>query len=138
MSHIVLQRKVVCFIHLSIFFRRTDICDVARNRYIASGQGGENADVIVWDFEEKRLLYRMQSHDSGIAAIAFSHDDKLLLSVGVASDNRCDYRGHTTISFVPLFFCLRCIGCLLRRGRLGKICDPTLAGSSCGTCPPAS
>ena len=30
------------------------------DRYIASGQVGDNADVIVWDFEEKRLLYRMQ------------------------------------------------------------------------------
>ncbi|KAJ1484619.1 hypothetical protein T484DRAFT_1621453, partial [Baffinella frigidus] len=31
-------------------------------RYIASGQArvGDNADVIVWDFEAKRLLYRMQ------------------------------------------------------------------------------
>lgn len=58
------------------------------HRYIASGQKGDNADVIVWDFDEKRLLYRLQSHDTGIAVVAFSHDEKLLLSIGVTQDNR--------------------------------------------------
>lgn len=57
-------------------------------RYIASGQKGENSDVIVWDFDEKKLLYRLQSHDSGIACVAFSHDEKLLLSIGNNQDNR--------------------------------------------------
>lgn len=79
--------------HNQVFLRGHDdfittISVSPSGRYIASGNRGENADVIVWDFEEKRLLYRMQSHDHGIAAVAFSHDEKLLLSVGVTQDNR--------------------------------------------------
>lgn len=80
--------------HNQVFLRGHDdfitTVDVSPSgRYIASGQRGENADVIVWDFEEKRLLYRMQSHDAGVAVVAFSHDEKLLLSVGVTpGDNR--------------------------------------------------
>ena len=66
----------------------TSISVSPSGRFIASGQRGDNADVIVWDFEEKRLLYRMQSHDHGIACVSFSHDEKLLLSVGVTADNR--------------------------------------------------
>ena len=64
--------------HNQVFLRGHDdfITSIAvspSGRYIASGQRGDNADVIVWDFEEKRLLYRMQSHDHGIAAVSFSH-----------------------------------------------------------------
>ena len=79
--------------HNQVFLRGHDdfittISVSPSGRYIASGQGGDNADVIVWDFDEKRLLYRMQSHDHGIACVSFSHDEKLLLSVGVTADNR--------------------------------------------------
>ena len=79
--------------HNQVFLRGHDdfittISVSPSGRYIASGQRGEHADVIVWDFEEKRLLYRMQSHDHGIACVSFSHDEKLLLSVGVVADNR--------------------------------------------------
>ena len=79
--------------HNQVFLRGHDdfITSIAvspSGRYIASGQRGDNADIIVWDFEEKRLLYRMQSHDHGIACVSFSHDEKLLLSVGVVADNR--------------------------------------------------
>uniref|UniRef100_A0A7S1HLU2 EML-like first beta-propeller domain-containing protein n=3 Tax=Hemiselmis andersenii TaxID=464988 RepID=A0A7S1HLU2_HEMAN len=79
--------------HNQVFLRGHDdyitcIALSPSGRYIASGQQGENADVIVWDFDEKRLVYRLQSHDTGIACVSFSHDEKLLLSVGCNSDNR--------------------------------------------------
>lgn len=79
--------------HNQVFLRGHDdfisaMAMSASGRYIASGQVGENADVIVWDFEEKKLLYRMQTHDAGLACLSFSHDEKLLLSVGVPADNR--------------------------------------------------
>mmetsp|Transcript_22863 Transcript_22863/g.53352 ORF Transcript_22863/g.53352 Transcript_22863/m.53352 type:complete len:637 (-) Transcript_22863:100-2010(-) len=57
-------------------------------RFIASGQTGDNADVLVWDFDQKKMIYRMTSHDHGIATVAFSHDERLLLTVGDNTDKR--------------------------------------------------
>ena len=51
-------------------------------RYLASGERGRNADVLVWDFKTKRLMYRFSEHDDVITSLAFSHDEKLLASVG--------------------------------------------------------
>jgi WD40 repeat protein len=44
-------------------------------RLIASGQVGENCDVIVWDFERKELVWRLQEHFHGISCLAFSDDE---------------------------------------------------------------
>lgn len=57
-------------------------------RYIASGQGGENSDVIVWDFDKRTAVYRLSEHDHGVAVVEFSHDDRLLCSCGVAEDRK--------------------------------------------------
>jgi WD40 repeat protein len=57
-------------------------------RYLASGQYGENADVIVWDLQSKQLLYRLSHHDTGIACVAFSDDELLLASVGDPKDDK--------------------------------------------------
>ena len=53
-------------------------------RLVASGQAGSNADVCVWDGASGRLIHRLSEHDHGIAAIAFSPDERLLVSIGVA------------------------------------------------------
>jgi len=55
-------------------------------KMLASGQVGENSDVIVWDAENKSLLYRLSTHEHGIAKVAFSHDSRFLLTVGDAID----------------------------------------------------
>ena len=55
---------------------------------VASGQTGANADVCVWDFEARALLFRCPEHDHGVACVAFSHDDKLLCSCGVGADGK--------------------------------------------------
>lgn len=57
-------------------------------RYIASGQGGHNSDVIVWSFQERSLVFRLSEHDHGVAFVDFSHDDRLLLSGGVPEDRK--------------------------------------------------
>ena len=74
--------------HKQTFFRGHDdditCLAVSRSgRYIASGQAGANADVIVWDFEEKAVLFRCEEHDGGIASVAFTEDEKLLATLGV-------------------------------------------------------
>lgn len=39
---------------------------------LASGQRGENADVVVWNFAEKRAMYRLSEHDYEVTLLAFS------------------------------------------------------------------
>nr|CCA14717.1 cleavage induced conserved hypothetical protein [Albugo laibachii Nc14] len=57
-------------------------------RFITSGAIGSVADVLVWDFMKQKLLYRLCEHDHGVAALAFSEDDRLLCSVGNEEDAR--------------------------------------------------
>ena len=40
----------------------TCMCMSKSGRYFASGQNGENSDVLVWDFESKKMLYRLSEH----------------------------------------------------------------------------
>jgi hypothetical protein len=35
----------------------------ARGTYIATGQQGANADVIIWDYATRTLKHRLNSHD---------------------------------------------------------------------------
>jgi len=66
----------------------SSLCMSKSGRYFASGQNGENSDVLVWDFETKQICYRLSEHDHGIKCIAFSDDELLLCSVGVDNDGK--------------------------------------------------
>jgi len=60
-------------------------------RYIASGQetsGGFNADVIIWDFVERKELKRLSVHKMAVASLAFSPSDKFLVSLGGPDDDK--------------------------------------------------
>jgi cilia- and flagella-associated protein 52 len=52
-------------------------------KIIASGQTGENADILVWDFATRKLMYRFSEHYRGLLQVAFSHDSRFLVSVGI-------------------------------------------------------
>lgn len=56
-------------------------------RYVASGQLGEHADVIIYDVQTQSVLYRCEEHDHGIQAVAFSEDEKVFVTIGIADDN---------------------------------------------------
>lgn len=59
-------------------------------RYIASGQithMGFQADICVWDFAKRKLLHRCVLHKVKVQALAFSPNDKYLLSLGGQDDN---------------------------------------------------
>ena len=49
---------------------------------IASGQTGERADVIVWDYATQTPKYRLQEHDEGVQLCVFTDDERFLLTVG--------------------------------------------------------
>jgi len=55
---------------------------------IASGQRGDNSDIILWNFESKRAVFRLSEHDFEVAILDFSHDDRLLLSTGNQLDGK--------------------------------------------------
>ena len=44
------------------------------------------ADIIVWDFEEKSLLYRLKMHKVLIQSLSFSHNEQYLASLGGQDD----------------------------------------------------
>mmetsp|Transcript_6964 Transcript_6964/g.10193 ORF Transcript_6964/g.10193 Transcript_6964/m.10193 type:complete len:635 (+) Transcript_6964:20-1924(+) len=66
----------------------TTLAISSTGKYIASGQRGSNADVCVWDFEKSTLIYRLTEHEHEVAAVAFTEDEKLLLTCGGRKDNR--------------------------------------------------
>jgi WD40 repeat protein len=55
-------------------------CRGAQGRFLATGQGGADADVVVWDMESKAVLFRFEEHDHGISSVAFSTDEVRLAS----------------------------------------------------------
>ncbi|KAJ3057178.1 Cilia- and flagella-associated protein 52 [Rhizophlyctis rosea] len=59
-------------------------------KYIASGQVthmGFQADIIIWDFQTRKLLRRLTLHKVKVQALAFSSNDKYLASLGGQDDN---------------------------------------------------
>ncbi|KAL2918632.1 hypothetical protein HK105_202033 [Polyrhizophydium stewartii] len=59
-------------------------------KQIASGQVthmGFQADIIIWDFEERKLLRRLTLHKVKVQALAFSPSGKYLASLGGEDDN---------------------------------------------------
>ncbi|TPX43498.1 hypothetical protein SeMB42_g04690 [Synchytrium endobioticum] len=59
-------------------------------KLIASGQVthmGFQADIIIWDFETRRLLRRLALHKVKVQALAFSFSAKFLASLGGEDDN---------------------------------------------------
>ncbi|KAI9140685.1 WD40-repeat-containing domain protein [Paraphysoderma sedebokerense] len=59
-------------------------------KYVASGQVthmGFQADIILWSFEEHKIIKRLTLHKVRVEAIAFSPNDKYLASLGGEDDN---------------------------------------------------
>jgi len=48
---------------------------------------GFPADVIIWDFQERRELHRLSLHKSAVAALSFSRDETYLATLGGQDDN---------------------------------------------------
>ena len=75
-------------------------------RYVASGQSthmGFKADIIVWDFESRSLLKKFSLHKVKVQALAFSANDKFLVTLGGEDDGR-------SIFCLNIYFPI-CIGC---------------------------
>jgi WD40 repeat protein len=55
---------------------------------LASGQRGKDADAYVWDFERKAVLYKLEDHDGLVQSLAFSHDERILATIGGGDDRK--------------------------------------------------
>ena len=55
---------------------------------IASGQQGTNSDVIIWDYASRQIKFRFSEHDHGVNTVAFSHDERLLITIGCKDDSK--------------------------------------------------
>ena len=42
--------------------------------------------VVVWDVAQRRMMYRLQEHDHGVALTSISDDERFLFTIGVALD----------------------------------------------------
>ena len=52
----------------------------------ALGGSSADCDIVVWDLQAGTVLHRVQEHDHGVRALAFSPDERLLLSVADEAD----------------------------------------------------
>ncbi|KAH8618521.1 WD domain [Trypanosoma vivax] len=88
-------------------------------RYVASGQmthQGFQADVCIFDFEQRRMIHRMLLHKVKVQALAFSTDEQYLASIGGIDDKAvvvwdvstghplCGAPAHHTESKTVIFF----------------------------------
>jgi WD40 repeat protein len=77
---------------------------------LASGQKGENSDIVVWDFNEYKAIFRLSEHDHEVMAVSFSYDDRLLLSCGNTLDGKLfiwnTQNGHivSSLAIIPTTF----------------------------------
>jgi len=37
---------------------------------------------VIWDYASKRAIFRLSEHDYEVQLLDFSHDDRLLISIG--------------------------------------------------------
>lgn len=66
----------------------TSIAIANGGQLIATGQKGDNADIVIWEYATKRAVFRLSEHDYEVSHLDFSHDDRLLLSVGSQLDGK--------------------------------------------------
>lgn len=55
---------------------------------MASGQKGDNSDIILWDYYSRQMLFRLSEHDYEVSLVKFSQDDRLLFSCGNSLDKK--------------------------------------------------
>lgn len=114
----------------------TCMCVSPNGRFMATGQGGTknpsvNADVRIWDLATGRCIHVLSEHDEGVSCVAFSPDERLLVSCGIHADGKlfvwdvetgaivangaCEPRDASAVAFSPVvvqgvFYTFACAG----------------------------
>lgn len=71
-----------------------------------TNQGIERSEIKIWDTVQKNCKHTMQYHLSAVTSMAFSQDDRLLLSLGHYQDPSL-VRKLSNYRFAPRFILLR-------------------------------
>jgi WD40 repeat protein len=58
----------------------------SKGRMVATGEGGRDSDVIVWNYKTREILFKLSEHDNGITSVSFISDERLLATT--ANDGR--------------------------------------------------
>jgi len=66
----------------------TSIAISYQGHLMATGQKGDNSDIVIWDYQARRAIFRLSEHDHEVIHVDFSHDDRLLLSAGSQLDGK--------------------------------------------------
>jgi cilia- and flagella-associated protein 52 len=83
-------RHAVALHHLLCALQVTCLTVSPSGRYLASGQKtnmGFIADVIIWDLETRKQHQKLSLHKVMVQALAFSHDETLLATLGGPDDS---------------------------------------------------
>jgi WD40 repeat protein len=75
-------------------------------KLLASGQKGENSDILIWDYNQRKVLFTLSEHDYAVTFLQFSKDDRLLYSNGNIQDKRIfvwDVTSGNIVANCPLF-----------------------------------
>jgi WD40 repeat protein len=59
-----------------------------QGQLLASGQKGNNSDVLIWDFNAGEVRFKLSEHDYEVTCVSFSKDDRLLFSCGNFMDKK--------------------------------------------------
>jgi WD40 repeat protein len=65
---------------------------------------------VIWQFEQKKAIFRLSEHDHEVTALSFSYDDRLLLSSGNTLDGKLfiwnTQNGHivSSLAIIPSVF----------------------------------
>ena len=57
-------------------------------RYVASAQSGDESNVYVWDYATEEVIYVLEEHDHSVVGVTFSHDERILATLGGPEDGK--------------------------------------------------
>lgn len=87
--HLSQQHIPNSVLHVNIVVQVSCIALSRSGRYLASGQKtfmGFTADIMIWDLETKQIHKKLKLHKVMVQALAFSHDELKLASLGGPDD----------------------------------------------------
>ena len=99
-------------VHNQIFLQKHNdniICSILspNKEYIASSETGKTPDILIWDVNNKKCIYKFEEHIDDVKCMAFSDDSRFLATVGGFKDRKLiiwDINSCVQYIFIYIFF----------------------------------